>query len=182
MRMIGFELRVLCLGRILTSKSLTQKRGRAATVVALDLRACSVAEGGQHRGCVCSSRPAACLQQACCRPAAAGTALAHAPALCCLAAAGCRHADRGQQLLLPFLAFASTILTSIFFLNTTHAVQKPIIRTNNLALIPLLGNLGGDITCAAEEQENKILDSLRDVRRRTKIGAQNPRNLKLRIE
>ena len=33
--------------------------------------------------------------------------------------------------------------------------SKPIIRTNNLALIPLLGNHGGDITCAAEEQENK---------------------------
>ena len=89
--------------------------------------------------------PAASLLQADRRPAAAGTALAHAPALCCLAAAaaGCRHADRGQQLLLPFLAFASTILTSIFFLNTTHAVQKPIIRTNNLALIPLLGNHKG---------------------------------------
>ena len=65
--MIGFELRVLCLGRILTSKSLTQKQGRAATVAALDLRAYSVAEGGLHRGCVCSSRPAACLQQACVR-------------------------------------------------------------------------------------------------------------------
>ena len=49
-----FELRVLCLGRILTSKSLTQKQGRAATVAALDLHACS-------------SRPAVCLQQACCR-------------------------------------------------------------------------------------------------------------------
>ena len=34
--------------------------------------------------------------------------------------------------------------------------SKPIIRTNNLALIPLLGNhRGGDIICAAEEQENK---------------------------
>ena len=69
-------------------------------------------------------------QQADCRPAAAGTALAHAPVLCCLATAaaaaagGCRHADRGQQLLLPFLAFASTILTSKFFLNTIHEVQN----------------------------------------------------------
>ena len=41
------------------------------------------------------------LLQADRRPAAAGTALAHAPALCCLAATaaaaagGCRHADRG---------------------------------------------------------------------------------------
>ena len=51
--------------------------------------------------------------------------------------------------------------------------SKPIIRTNNLALIPLLGNhRGGDIICAAEEQENKIPDSQRDVRRRAKIGAQ----------
>ena len=36
----------------------------------------------------------------------------------------CTHADRGQQLLLPFLVFASTILTSKFFLNITHAVQN----------------------------------------------------------
>ena len=42
--------------------------------------------------------------------------------------------------------------------------------------------MGGDITCAAEEQENKIHDSQRDVHRRMKIDAQNPRNLKLRIK
>ena len=35
---------------------------------------------------------------------------------------------------------------------------------------------GGDITCAVEEQENKIPDSQRDVRRHVNIGAQNPRN------
>ena len=46
----------------------------------------------------------------------------------------------------------------------------------------VLGNLGGDITCVAEEQENKIPDSQKDVRRRAKIGAQNPQNTKLRIE
>ena len=36
----------------------------------------------------------------------------------------------------------------------------------------LLENLGGDIICAAEEQENKIPDSQRDVRRRAKIDTQ----------
>ena len=36
----------------------------------------------------------------------------------------CTYADREQQLLLPFLVFASTILTSKFFLNRTHAVQN----------------------------------------------------------
>ena len=46
----------------------------------------------------------------------------------------------------------------------------------------VLGNLGGDIRCIAEEQENKIPDSQKDVRRRAKIGAQNRRNSKLRIE
>ena len=36
----------------------------------------------------------------------------------------------------------------------------------------VLGNHGGDIICTTEEQENKIPDSQKDVRRRAKIGAQ----------
>ena len=39
-------------------------------------------------------------------------------------------------------------------------------------MIGLMGNLVGDITCAANEQENKISYSQRDVPRRAKIGAQ----------
>ena len=46
----------------------------------------------------------------------------------------------------------------------------------------LVEKSGDDITCAVEEQENKIPYSQRDVHRRAKIGAQNPRNLKLHTE
>ena len=80
---------------------------------------------------------------------------------------------RGQQQLLPFLAFALMILTSKASPKHNTRTLKPIYRTNNLALIPLLGkSLGVDITCAAEEQENKIPDSQKDVHCRAKIGAQ----------
>ncbi|MUG03522.1 hypothetical protein ECC01_21255 [Bacillus tequilensis] len=66
---------MLCLGRILTSKSLTQKRERAATVAALDLRACSAAEGRQHSAgaCACASAvPAAAGRRSACSRLAAG--------------------------------------------------------------------------------------------------------------
>ena len=66
---------MLCLGRILTSKSLTQKRGRAATVAALDLRACSAAEGRQHSAGACASAvPAAAGRRSACSRLAAGGA------------------------------------------------------------------------------------------------------------
>ena len=42
----------------------------------------------------------------------------------------------------------------------------------------MLGNVRGDIICAAEEQKNKIPDSQKDVHRRAKIGAQNPQKHK----
>ena len=51
--------------------------------------------------------------------------------------------------------------------------SKPIIRTNNLALIPLLGNHWGATSYAQRKnKKTKIPDSQKDVRRRAKIGAQ----------
>ena len=121
--------------------------------------------------------PAASLLQADRRSAAAGTALAHALALCCLAAAadaaagGCRHADRGQQLLLPFLAKHNT------------RSSKPIIRTNNLALIPLLGNHRGATSYAQRKnKKTKIPDSQKMFIVVRRLVRKIRKNTKLRIE
>ena len=57
--------------------------------------------------------------------------------------------------------------------------SKPIIRTNNLALIPLLGNhRGRHHMRSGRTRKTKIPDSQNDVHRRAKIGAQNPQKHK----
>ena len=98
---------MLCLGRILTSKSLTKKRGRAATVVALDLHACSHLQrqpqsqpgstAPAHAQALCLQQPTGGLLAAGLRPAGLGARSVEAPAATEPAGRGAAGQQRGLR-------------------------------------------------------------------------------------
>ncbi|RWW37066.1 hypothetical protein BHE74_00057870, partial [Ensete ventricosum] len=103
----------------------------------------------EHRAAPCPWADAAPLQVA--RPwsVAPTRDLAVASHLCMQTA--CRWPPPRPQAVLTFAANRCNKRVEQFYaLQSHHTHFKPIFRTKTLALIPLLGNLSGNITCAAE--------------------------------